>query len=65
MKLSEQIKEFSKGGWHITDIDKCKKFISDIENILQEIYTEIEQDPSEQYGTVEKDKCLRVIKSHQ
>jgi len=35
-----------------------------MKTLLQKIYSEIEQDPSEQYGTVEKDKCLAVIKKY-
>ena len=27
-------KEFEKGGWHITDIEKCRKFLNQIDSLL-------------------------------
>jgi len=29
------IKEFEKGGWHITDIDKCRKFIEQVKQHIK------------------------------
>lgn len=31
--LLKAIAEFEKGGWHITDIDKCRNFIKQIKII--------------------------------
>ena len=42
MKFEEIIEEFRKPGWHITDIDQCRKFIEDIRKERQEIKNELE-----------------------
>ena len=34
-------KEFEKGGWHITDIEKCRKFLNQIDSLLSHSTTQL------------------------
>lgn len=36
-RIEETSEKFRKDGWHITDIDKCRKFISDLEEIISKL----------------------------
>jgi hypothetical protein len=33
--LLKAIKEFEKGGWHITDINKCRKFVNEVKRFIE------------------------------
>ena len=33
--IENAIKEFEKGGWHITDIEKCRKFIKAVREYIK------------------------------
>jgi hypothetical protein len=38
--IEKYVEEFERGGWHITDIDKSKKFIADVRTTLTAVAEE-------------------------